>query len=128
MSNVEIIRQLYDAFSRRDSETIRGLMHPQIEWAQTKGFPGGGRYVGPDEVFDKVFAPFREQWTEWGADVEDYLDAGDRVIALGCYRGVYKATGKRMEASFAHVYTLQDGRITRFVQYTDTAMLRDAMV
>lgn len=128
MSNVEIIRELYDAFSRRDTDTIRDLMHPQIEWVQTQGFPGGDRYVGPDEVFDKVFAPFREQWTEWGADVDDYLDAGDRVIALGFYRGVYKATGKRMEASFAHVYTLHDGRITAFVQYADTAMLRDAMV
>lgn len=89
MSNVEIIRELYDAFSRRDTDTIRDLMHPQIEWVQTQGFPGGDRYVGPDEVFDKVFAPFREQWTEWGADVDDYLDAGDRVIALGFYRGVY---------------------------------------
>ena len=60
--------------------------------------------------------------------MEDYLDAGDRVIALGFYHGVYTATGKRMEVSFAHVYTLQDGRITRFVQYTDTAMLRDTIV
>jgi ketosteroid isomerase-like protein len=60
--------------------------------------------------------------------VHEYLDAGDTIVAIGEYHGTYKSTGKSMSAAFAHVYDLRDGRITRFRQFTDTAMLRAAMV
>ncbi len=48
-------------------------------------------------------------------------------MALGEYRGTHKQTGRSTVAAFAHVYDLRDGRITRFRQYTDTAMVAEAM-
>ena len=126
-SNVALVRDLYAAFAARDAGRIRELFHPDIEWNQNEGFPNGGRHVGTDVVLDDVFAKFRSDWSEWKVIVEQYLDAGDTVIAIGEYRGTYKATGRSMRAAFAHVYDVRGGRITRFRQFTDTAMLRAAM-
>lgn len=127
MSNVDTVRRLYDAFALRDAPTIRRLFHPDIEWVQNEGFPGGGRHVGADAVLNDVFATFRAEWAEWKAVVTQWLDAGATVIAIGEYRGTHKATGKSTVAAFAHVYDLREGRIVRFRQYTDTAKVAEAM-
>jgi uncharacterized protein len=117
---VETVRELYRAFAQRDSETIRRIFDPEIEWNQMDGWPNGGRYVGTDQVLNQVFAKFRAHWDEWGAEVDEYLDAGGVVIALGHYSGRGKRTGKAVRAAFAHVYTLRSGQIVKFVQYADT--------
>jgi ketosteroid isomerase-like protein len=127
VSNVSIIQDLYAAFAVRDVDQIRRLFDPQIEWNQNAGFPNGGRHVGADVVLNDVFGRFRSEWSAWKVVVHEYLDAGDVVIAIGDYHGTYKATGRSMTAAFAHVYDVRDGRITRFRQFTDTAMLRAAM-
>ena len=127
MTNVEIIQRLYDAFARRDAAAIRQLFHPHIEWNQNAGFPNGGRHVGADTVLNEVFPRFRTEWSEWRVTIDEYLDAGDTIIAIGDYHGTHKGTGKSMAAAFAHLYDVKDGRITRFRQFTDTAMVRRAM-
>ena len=127
MSNLEIVKQMYAAFANRDRETILQLFHPQVEWVQNEGFPGGGTHVGAEAVLNDVFAKFRAEWSDWRAVVDDWLDAGDTIIALGQYRGTFRATGRSTTAAFAHVYRLSAGRMVRFQQYTDTLKVAEAM-
>ena len=127
MSNVEVVRSLYDAFAARDRRRILEVLDPQVVWVQNEGFPGGGEHVGAAAVLDGVFAVFRERWSSWSAEVREYLGAGEAVVVLGEYRGTYKDTGRSMAAAFAHVYWVRGGRVVRFEQYTDTAMVRGAM-
>jgi uncharacterized protein len=67
------------------------------------------------------------EWDGFAAVPEEFLDAGNRVVALGNYSGAYKATGKSMNVPFAHVWTVTDGKITKFVQYTDTLKVSEAL-
>ncbi|MEA5503979.1 nuclear transport factor 2 family protein [Halotia wernerae UHCC 0503] len=127
MSNLEIVKSLYTAFQERDTKTVLEIFDPQIEWIQNEGFPGGGRYIGAEAVLKNVFAKFRLDWEVWQAVVEEWLDARDRIVALGEYRGTYKSTGKSTTAAFAHVYKFKNGRIFKFQQYTDTFKVAEAM-
>lgn len=127
VSNVETIQELYRLFAARDNEGVRRLMSPDIHWVQMDGFPNGGHHVGPDAVFARVFAGFREQWASFRTTVERYVDGGDTVVALGQYEGTHGATKRAMQAAFAHVYRLEAGRIVRFDQYTDTLRVAEAM-
>ena len=52
---------------------------------------------------------------------------GDTVVALGQYGGKYKLTGKSFSAPFAHVWNFQNGKVARFRQYTDTAVVQSAL-
>ena len=36
------------------------------------------------------------------------------------YDAKHKATGKKIDSQTAHLWTLKDGKITAFQQYTDT--------
>jgi ketosteroid isomerase-like protein len=125
--NLDVVKRLYAAFADRDRATILELLDPAIEWVQNEGFPGGGRHVGAEAVLDGVFARFRQDWESWEAVVDEWIDAGDTVVAAGKYRGTYKASGRSTTAAFAHVYRVRRGRIVRFEQYTDTAKVAEAM-
>jgi uncharacterized protein len=127
VSNLEIVKRLYTAFQKRDTKTVLEIFDPQIEWIQNEGFPGGGRHIGAETVLKNVFAKFRLDWDDWQAVVEEWLDAGDIIVALGEYRGTYKSTGKSTTAAFAHVYKFKNGRIFKFQQYTDTFKVAEAM-
>lgn len=121
--NVSLVQSLYTAFASRDRERILAILHPDIEWIQNDGFPGGGLHKGAVHVLDDVLSQFRRDWDQWRARVTEWHDAGDTIIAIGVYEGVNKATGKQLAAAFAHVYTVAGGRIVRFRQYTDTALV-----
>ena len=118
--NVQVVRNMYDAFGHKDEARLRQLLHPDVEWIQCAGFPGGGHRHGVDEVLEKVFASLRSDWNDWRVEIEEYLDAGDVVVALGHYAGTHATTKRSMTAVFAHVYNVANGRIVRFRQFTDT--------
>lgn len=120
MTNLEIIRELYECFRVRDLDRLREIMHPQIRWNQMDHFPAGGKRIGPDEIFEHVFAPFRTDWTGFRSRVDEFIDGNDRVVAVGVYEGTFNATGKTVHAPFTHVYEIKNGQVTRFDQYTDT--------
>jgi ketosteroid isomerase-like protein len=122
VSAVDIVRRSYEAFARDDMDGVLADMDPDIEWHQAQGLPHGGYYRGIDEVRRNIFDPLDEEWwDEFDADPDQFLDAGDEVVVLGRYRGVAKATGKRLDVPFVHVWTLRDGRAVRFRQFLDTA-------
>lgn len=127
MGNVDVVKRMYEAFGANDRDTILALFAPDIEWVQNEGFPGGGRHFGAEAVLDNVFAKFRREWNVWQASVVEWLDAGEVVVAVGEYRGTYRATGRSMTAAFAGLYRVKEGRIVQFRQFTDTAKISQAM-
>ena len=127
MNNIRIVQDLYDAFGRKDEARLRELLAPEIEWVQCAGFPGGGRRHGVEEVLEKVFGGLHSSWQDFRTPVEEYLDAGEHVVALGRYEGTHAETGRSMTAVFAHVYEVRDGRIVRFRQFVDTWPMLAAM-
>jgi len=127
MSNLDGVRGVYDAFARGDVPGVLGFLSPDIEWTEAEGFPYGGVYRGPNAVLEGVFMRLGTEWDGYAAIPDQIIDAGDTVVALGTYSGKFKATGKSFEAKFAHVWTLRDGKAAKFVQYTDTLKVHEAV-
>ena len=57
---------------------------------------------------------------------EQFIDGGDAIVVEGRYKGTWKATRAKVDAQFAHVWHIRDGKIVRFQQYTDTRQWADA--
>jgi ketosteroid isomerase-like protein len=93
MSNLEIVKRSYRAFGRGDMNAVLADMDEGIEWQQAQGLPHGGIYRGITEVRRNVFDPLdRDWWSEFSAEPDELLDAGDEIVALGRYRGIAKET------------------------------------
>jgi ketosteroid isomerase-like protein len=126
--NLEVIRGTYEGSSEENGRNLLIALAPDAEWTEAEGFPYAGTYVGPDAIVAGVFHRLATEWIGYRANVHTFLEDGDRVAAFGIYSGTYKATGKSMEASFAHLYELRHGKIARMTQYVDTHMVRKALV
>ena len=120
--NVELIRAIYNAFAAGDVAGVVGRMSPEIVWNEAENFPyaDGNPYIGPAAVTNGVFARCIGEWDGFAVIVDEILDAGDTIIALGRYRGTYKATGRPQNTQMVHVWRVADGRVVRFQQYADT--------
>ncbi|HWF08417.1 MAG TPA: nuclear transport factor 2 family protein [Bryobacteraceae bacterium] len=121
--NLEMIGK---AYSGGPDFLLEALAH-DVEWTAAAGFPYAGTFHGPAEVVKNVFVRLATEWEDFKPDLENLYDAGDTVVATGYYRGTYRRTGRAMEASFAHVFTVKKGKIVRFVQYVDSRKVWDAM-
>lgn len=129
MSNGDIIRGLYEAFGRGDVPAVLGALDENIEWTEAEGFPYGGPYRGPQAVLEGVFMKLGTEWENWTAVPQKIVDGGgDDVVALGTYTAKYLATGKSIDVPYAHAWTLRDGKVIRFHQYTDTAIVAKSLV
>jgi len=127
MNNVELMKSLYQAFAAGDIPGLLQSFDENIEWTEAEGFPYGGTYRGGEAVLQNVFMKFATEWTDFKAMPDEFLDAGERIVTLGNYSGSYNQTGKSMNVPFAHVWTLESGKIVKFVQYTDTLKVSEAL-
>jgi len=127
--NVQVVRGIYDAFGQGDVEAVLERMDRGIEWNEAENFvyADGNPYTGPQAVLEGVFARLGSEWDGYTVTPEQFLDAGDRVVALGTYTGTYKATGRGVRAQFAHVWGVREGKVVSFQQYTDTKQFADAV-
>ena len=120
----EIIRSFYDKLKAGDAPGALGLMAHDIEWITMWHYKVVGR--GPERVAEGLFKPLMAEWSSFALDPSEFIMDGDTVVSLGRFTGVHGATGKKAEAGYAHVWTVKDGKITRFRQYIDTLAIAEA--
>ncbi|OWW21064.1 nuclear transport factor 2 family protein [Noviherbaspirillum denitrificans] len=127
--NVETVRGLYDAFSRGDVPAVLDRMDDSVEWVEADNFPYADRnpYVGPKAILEGVFMRLGHDWADFSVSPQQVIDAENNVVVLGMHHGRYKETGKELHAQFAHVWSLRDGRVVRFQEYTDTKQFADVV-
>ena len=118
--DIERVRAVYAAMSRRDPGRLAEALAHDIEWTMPEALPWGGTRHGPDGIHSLVEL-FDEHVEGAWADPDDFLDAGDRIVVLGRARGTVRATGEEYEVPFAHVWVLTDGVPSAFRAYLDTA-------
>jgi len=127
MSGLDVIRAHYAASDRGDLDGMLAPLAADAAWTEMAGFPYAGTYHGPDEVRAGVFARIGAEWDGYRFDLEELVDGGDVIVALGRYTGTSKTTGKSMSARVAHVWRVRDDRVLAFEQFTDTLLVDRAM-
>ncbi|HTA42939.1 MAG TPA: nuclear transport factor 2 family protein [Bryobacteraceae bacterium] len=122
-ANLDLIRSTYEI----GPSVLLPALAPDVEWTEAAGFPYAGTYRGVDAIVKSVFARLGSEWEGFKPNLQDLYDAGETIIGTGFYEGTYRATNRPMRASFAHVFTLKDGKIVRFVQYVDSRKVWEAI-
>jgi ketosteroid isomerase-like protein len=126
VNNVQRLRQWYDALRENDLYAVLEAFDPHIEWREAEGNPyqpSGEPWFGPQAVKENLLANLGAQWAEFKVSPSSFHDAGGTVVVEGRYAGTFIASGRRLDAQFCHVWQIEDGKLARFQQYTDTAQL-----
>lgn len=124
---METVQNFYNAMKSGDLGSALALIDENVVWTEAEHFVYAdlSPYKGRDNLVNGLFLRFATDWEGFAAVPERFLSSGDTVAVLGRYHGTYRPTGKSVDAQFVHVYTVADGKIVQFQQYTDTAQFRD---
>jgi ketosteroid isomerase-like protein len=129
VQNTKVVQDAYDAFGRGDIATLLGYMTEDIQWQGVIGtaphVPFSGERKGKSQVaefFEQVAAA--EDFQQF--EPREFVAQGEKVVAMGHYRAVTKPTGKSFESDFVMVFTLRDGKVARFQEFTDSAGINAA--
>jgi ketosteroid isomerase-like protein len=114
--NVEVVRGVFEAAARRDTEAVLAAYGPEVEY----DFSGGplGSLVG-DTVYrghEGIRNWVRDRYEAWETIEDEYqelIDAGECVVSFVITRARGRSSGAETELRHYGVWTLRDGRIIR---------------
>jgi ketosteroid isomerase-like protein len=109
-----VLRSGWAAAPRKDWELMFARYSPEVVWEipeefQTLGFAPS--YRGHDGLVEGL-EQFSEAFESWEIRPARALDFGDRVLALGSFRGKARASGVVWEQPFSQLVTLKSGLVT----------------
>ncbi|MEZ4960654.1 MAG: nuclear transport factor 2 family protein [Saprospiraceae bacterium] len=126
-TNLAIVKQLYDAFSRKDINSLLELLHEDVEWGEPENpyNPCGGTRKG--------HAGFLE-WLNIGKNAEDilllnpqkFLTDADSVAVIGNMKCKAIKTQKIYESDFVHFIVIRHQKIWKFQEFFDTYIAGEA--
>ena len=111
--NVEVVRDMLEDYVRGDYEAALPAFAQEVEVITSLE-----RFHGPAGVVEEA-KRWEEMWTDYHFEVQDLVDAGDKVVLLYRQVGKAKESGIAVEERAAWVYTLREGKITRVEMFQD---------
>ncbi|MFN8256510.1 MAG: nuclear transport factor 2 family protein [Bacteroidales bacterium] len=125
--NIELLKQLYFSFSKKDIAAILELLSDDVEWSEPANpfNPCGGTRKGHDGFLE---------WLNIGKDAEEililepkrFLVDNDSVAVIGYLKVLAKPTGKIYDSDFVHYAVIKDGKICKFQEFFDTYIAGEA--
>ncbi len=124
--NVQVVKNGYAAFGRGDVPGLLALFAEDIEWhVPGKGLPTSGDYRGHSGVtafFQKLAAEV--EFLDF--QPSEFVAEGDSVLVIGSDRAKIRATNRTLDATWVHAFTLRNGKVTKFREFTDTQAIAAA--
>jgi uncharacterized protein len=116
--DVEILRAAYESLNRGDIPGTVGVLDADAEWHEHSELPEADAYRGRAAI-QSFLESFLESWDEFRQDVEDLIAEDGKVLVLLHMIGQGKGSGIPVEARYAHLWTMREGRGVRIDTYTD---------
>ena len=123
--NVEVVRRIHQAWNTGESPQALGLLADDIEWVNPPEAVETGTRQGAD-AFDAATRRVGESFTDVNLVIEELIDAGDRVVALGAMHARGRTSGIDSVRPQGYVWTLRDGQAVRFQWFNDQDEARAA--
>ena len=116
--NVEIVRRSWEAFATQGPDAVLPFLHPEVVLVDPD-LPGGGKFEGHDGFLTFV-RQVLDVFEDYRVEPEEFLDAGgERVVVFLRHQGRGKESGAPIELRDAHVWTIEDEKVTRIGLYLD---------
>ena len=124
--NVQLVKDGYAAFARGDIQGLLTLLSEDIEWVIPGAeLPHAGTYRGHDGVAN-FFQKLALESETLAFEPREFVAEGDRVLVVGWERAKVKATNRMFQADWVMAFTVRNGKVTKFHEYSDTQAIAEA--
>jgi ketosteroid isomerase-like protein len=124
--NTQVVKDAYAAFQRGDIAAILNMLDDNVEWQGVIGtegvLPQAGVRRGRASVAD-FFQHVAETTDFTSFEPKEFVAQGDQVVAVGSYTARMKPSGQPVSSSWVMLFTVRNGKVLRFREFTDSAQL-----
>jgi len=124
--NVEVVRRIYSHLALGNFWAIAPLLDPGItwDWGAEMGLVEGSEVYDGRGGVETATREWLKSWERAWIEAEEFLDAGDQVVAFVHVSATPKHGGPEVSMRSANVWTVHDGRATSMKGYTRDAALK----
>ncbi len=115
---MEALQRGYEALNRGDLSVVLELLDPDIEWHEPGDSPEAGTHQGRDS-FERFLRSWIDSFDGFQVEPEQVVERGEKLIAVVHQSGRGRASGIRVDAQLAHVWTVESGRAVRWESVAD---------
>src|SRR5262245_39457116 len=119
--NVEVVREVWDAYERGDYARVAAFHDPYIVVVALEE----GALYGSDAVLAS-WDRWNEAWEEVETSPEEVIGHGDRVFVAARFQARGRGSGIEVETSLYEVYTVRNGKVLRIDEYAHRAEALEA--
>ena len=127
-NNVQVVQDLYAAFGRGDLPGLVALLDENVDWhfnGRPDDIPFAGQWLGRGKMMD-FFKTVAETCEVLEFGPNEVLVFDEHVLALGHERVRARVSGREFESNWAHLFSVQNGRVVRLREFYDTAAMAEA--
>jgi ketosteroid isomerase-like protein len=119
---LDVVKQAYEAYGRGDLPALLDLIAEKTDWKfiGSASLPYAGLRTDRKEVADFFTALAHADQTDV-FEPREFIDAGEHVTVLGWTKVTARDTQKTFDSEWVQVITVQDGKITRWRGFANTA-------
>ena len=121
-NNKKVIENIYAAFNSRNYEGVLSHFTDDFEWQAADNSPLADQspYHGIEAIREGVFARIAAGFEKLEVEIDEIFEGDGRVVVLGYYHGKFHGNANESKTQLAHIWTVRDGKATKFQQYIDT--------
>lgn len=121
-ASIETVKEIYAAFGRGDVPAVLERVADHVDWefVGSASLPYAGRRRNHAEVA-AFFAAISQADEIHVFEPREFIDGGEHVTVLGWEQSKALDTGHEFSSEWAHVFTLRDGKVTRWRGFFNTA-------
>ncbi|MCW5960900.1 MAG: nuclear transport factor 2 family protein [Pyrinomonadaceae bacterium] len=120
--NTEIVQEAYSKFGSGDIDGLIAHLADDVQWEtpEVENSPLSGVRSGKSAVRDFFQALLTiEEMTAFEPNA--FTAQGDKVVVEGTFTAKVLSTGKAYDSKWVHIFTLENEKITGFLEFFDNA-------
>jgi len=124
---IKKIQDMYAAFGRGDVESILNNTTDDVSWEfeATPALSWSGIRRGRKEAMG-FFTGIAAEHENPVLSMTEFFSGPDSVAAFGRYEATVRATGIRVNTPVAHYFKFRDGKVCRYLNFTNSAAFVEA--
>ena len=116
--NVEIVKAAYEAFARGGLDRFMEQFVDDVDYRAVEGAPDDVGPINGKDALRAYVRDWQDTFDDFTSEPVELIDAGeDNVVAVIRISGRAKLSGVETDLTYAALYTIRDGKVTRGREY-----------